>query len=113
MMRETGLRYMLKCLTVNLTLSLSNTKGVPVSPSRLHVIDWLPLEEKSKKRLAVWKGGNMSIAGRTTLINSSLNNAPIYQMSIYLLPKTVVANLDRLRRIFLAGRGNKKEISPD
>lgn len=49
--------------------------GVPVGPSRLHVIDWLPLEEKSKKRLAVWKGGNMSIAGRSTLINSSLNNA--------------------------------------
>jgi hypothetical protein len=29
--------------------------GVPLSPSRLHVIDWLPLEEKSKKRLAIWK----------------------------------------------------------
>lgn len=24
--------------------------GVPVGPSRLHVIDWLPLEEKSKKK---------------------------------------------------------------
>jgi hypothetical protein len=60
---------------------------VPVSPSRLHIIDWLPLEEKSKKRLAAWKGGNMFIAGRSTLINSSLNNAPVYQMSIYLLPK--------------------------
>ena len=84
--------------------------GVPVSPSRLHVIDWLPLEEKSKKRLAVWKGGNRSTARRTTLINSSLNNAPIYQMSIYLLPKTVVANLDRLRRIFFCqGGGTKKK----
>ena len=58
--------------------------GVPVSPSRLHRIDYVPLEEKSKKRLAVWKGGSMSIAGRSTLINSSLSNAPIYQMSIYI-----------------------------
>jgi hypothetical protein len=35
--------------------------GVPVSPNRLHVADWLPL-----------------IAGRKTLIDSSLSNVPIY-----------------------------------
>jgi hypothetical protein len=35
--------------------------GVPVSPSRFHVADWLPL-----------------IAGRKTLIDSSLSNVPIY-----------------------------------
>ena len=52
--------------------------GVPVSPSRLHVCDWLPLVEKSAKRLHTWQGGTLSIAGRSTLINSSLNNAPIY-----------------------------------
>jgi hypothetical protein len=52
----------------------------------------------------------MSIAGRSTLINSSLNNAPIYQMSIYLLPKTVVNNLDRIRRTFFwQGGGTKKK----
>jgi hypothetical protein len=62
--------------------------GVPVSPSRLHVADWLPLIEKINKKLDVWKGGSMSIAGRKTLIDSSLRNAPLYQMSIYLLPKT-------------------------
>jgi len=38
--------------------------GVPVSPSRLHVIDWLPLLEKNAERLDVWKGSSMSIAGR-------------------------------------------------
>jgi hypothetical protein len=51
--------------------------GVPVSPSRLHVCDWLPLIEKIAKRLDSWQGSTMSIAGRSTLINSSLNNAPI------------------------------------
>jgi hypothetical protein len=49
-----------------------------VSPSTLHIADWLPLIEKSKKKLDIWKGGAMSIAGRKTLIDSSLNNAPIY-----------------------------------
>jgi hypothetical protein len=56
--------------------------GVPVSPSRLHVWDWLPLVEKSAKRLDVWQGGSMSIAGRSTLINSSLNNAPYVNISL-------------------------------
>jgi hypothetical protein len=53
---------------------------VLVSPSRLHVIDWLPLLEKNAKRLGVWKGSSVSIAGRSTLISSSLNNAPIYHV---------------------------------
>lgn len=30
--------------------------GVPVSPSRLKVGDWLPLIDKSQKRLDIWKG---------------------------------------------------------
>ena len=52
--------------------------GVPVSLSRLHVADWLPLIEKTNKKLDVWKGGSISIAGRKTLIDSSLSNAPLY-----------------------------------
>jgi len=80
--------------------------GVPVSPGRLYVADWLPLIEKSSKKLDIWKGGTLSIAGRKILIDSSLNNAPIYQMSIYLLPKTVVNKLDKIRRAF----SGKKEV---
>lgn len=82
--------------------------GVPVSPSRLHVIDWLPLLEKNAKRLDIWKGSSMSIVGRSTLISSSLNNAPIYHMSIYLLPKTVIKELDKVRRTFFWRGGHTK-----
>jgi hypothetical protein len=74
--------------------------GVPVSPSRLHVIDWRPMLDKNAKRLDVRKGSSMSIAGRSTLISASLNNAPTYHMSIYLLPKTVIQELDKVRRTF-------------
>jgi hypothetical protein len=84
--------------------------GVPVSPSRLHVIDWLPLVEKNSKKLDSWKGGMMSIARRTILINSSLSNSPIYHMSIYPLPKTIIDRLDRVRRkFFWQGGGTKKK----
>jgi len=42
----------------------------------------------------------MSIAGRSILITSSLNSAPIYHMSIYLLPKTVIKEMDKVRKTF-------------
>jgi len=83
---------------------------VPVSPGRLHIKDWLPLVEKNEKKLKVWKGSSLSIAGRTTLINSSLSNSFIYHMSLYLLPKTIVATLDKQRRkFFWQGGGTKKK----
>jgi hypothetical protein len=84
--------------------------GLPVSPSRLHVNDWIPLIEKSAKKLDIWKGGLMSIAGRSIFINSSLSNTPIYHMSIYLLPKSTVKILDKTRRTFFCqGGGTKKK----
>ena len=64
--------------------------GVPVSPSRLKIKDWLPLVEKGNKKLDIWKGGLLSMAGRTVLISASLNNTPTYHMSVYLLPKTTI-----------------------
>jgi hypothetical protein len=79
--------------------------GVPVSTGRLHIRDWLPLEEKNKKKLVTWMGSTMSIEGRTTLINSSLTSTFIYHMSMYLLPKTIVKSLDKQRRLFF-WRGN-------
>lgn len=69
--------------------------GVPIIPSRLHVVDWAPLEGKNGKKFDIWKGGEMSIAGRITLINSTLSNSFIYHMSMYMFPKTVVGTRDK------------------
>lgn len=82
--------------------------GVPVSPSRLHAIDWTPLHDKNGKKLDIWKGGSLSIAGRTTLINSSMSNSFIYHMSMYLLPQTTTEKLDRQRRTFFWQGGGQK-----
>jgi hypothetical protein len=40
--------------------------GVPISASRLHVVDWAKMEEKPAKKLDVWQGNSLSIAERTT-----------------------------------------------
>jgi len=94
MMGENGGKNMRKFLIAKWGYSLKYL-GVPVSPSRLKVADWLPLVEKGNKRLDVWKGRTLSIAGRSTLISASLNNSPIYHMSVYLLPKSTINCLNK------------------
>jgi hypothetical protein len=54
--------------------------------------------EKGAKKIDIWQGNSLSIAGRTTLINSSLINSTIYHMFMYLLPKTVIKRMDKARR---------------
>jgi len=50
------------------------------------------------------------MAGRVTLINSSLSSTSIYHMSMYLLPKTIADTLDKQRRTFLwSGNALKKK----
>jgi hypothetical protein len=63
---------------------------------------------KNEKKLGIWKGGSLSMAGRTTQINSSLSSATIYQMSMYLLPKTITEILDKQRRMFFWQGGSTK-----
>jgi hypothetical protein len=57
--------------------------GVSIAASRLDVVDWAKMEEKSVKKLDIWQGNSLSIAGRTTLINSSLINSTIYRMPMF------------------------------
>ncbi|KAG2598168.1 hypothetical protein PVAP13_5KG505028 [Panicum virgatum] len=62
--------------------------------------DWVFLEGKYHKKVDVWQGGSLTMTGRATLIDSSLNNSPTYHMSMFLLPKTVINRLDSIRRKF-------------
>jgi hypothetical protein len=58
------------------------------------------MEEKALKKLDMWQGNSLSMAGRTTLINSSLINTTIYHMSMFLLTKIVVKRMDKSKRNF-------------
>jgi mannosylglycoprotein endo-beta-mannosidase len=70
--------------------------GVPVSRARLHVKDWIYLDEKVLKRLDGWKGGSLSYGGKLILINACFSSIPTYAMSMYLLPKAVIKKWTRL-----------------
>ena len=86
--------------------------GVPVSGSSIQVSTWLPLVEKINKRLDGWKGGALSLGGRLTLLNSCLSSIPIYSMSMYLLPKTILKKNRCDQEEILLARGESEEKIP-
>ena len=71
---------------------------------------WDGVEEKVRRRLALWKCQYISKGGRITLIKSTLASMPLYQMSLFRMPKSVARRLEKLQRDFLWGgvNGGKK-----
>ena len=67
---------------------------------------WDGVEERVRRRLALWKRQYISKGGRVTLIKSTLASMPIYQMSIFRMPKVVAKRLEKVQRDFLWGGGN-------
>ena len=59
-----------------------------------------------RRSLALWKRQYISKGGRITLIKSTLASMPIYQMSIFKMPKIVARRLEKVQRDFLWGGGN-------
>jgi hypothetical protein len=81
----------------------------PISPSRLHVIDCTRLEEKLDKKLDTWQGHSLSYGGRSVLIKASLSNTTIYHMLMFLLPKTTIEKMEKIRRRFFWQGGKLKK----
>ena len=79
--------------------------GLPLGSKHNSVRVWEGIEEKFRKRLAVWKRQYISKGGRLTLIRSTLSNLPIYLLSLFRLPKGVKYRLEKIQRDFLLGGG--------
>ena len=76
--------------------------GLPLGARHKALSMWDGVEERMR-RLALWKRQYLSKGGRITLIKSTLASIPIYQMSIFRMPKSVVKRLEKLQRDFLWG----------
>ena len=77
--------------------------GLPLGANHNPQRVWDGVEERFKKRLALWKRPYISKGGRLTLIRSTLSNMSIYLMSLFRLPKGVKKRLERIQRDFLWG----------
>nr|GEV03225.1 RNA-directed DNA polymerase, eukaryota [Tanacetum cinerariifolium] len=59
--------------------------------------------DKLKGRLSKWKLKTLSFGSRLTLLKSVLGSTPIYNMSLYKVPKTVLNSMEAIRRNFFNG----------
>ncbi|RVW96406.1 putative ribonuclease H protein [Vitis vinifera] len=80
--------------------------GLPLGAPNRAPYMWDGVEERVRRRLALWKQQYISKGGRITLIKSTLASMSIYQMSIFRMPKIVARRLEKVQRGFLWGGGN-------
>lgn len=83
--------------------------GIHVDEKRLKNSVWNPSVEKMEKIMGGWLGRFLNIAGRTSLINSSLTSLTLFMLSFYGLPKGIKKKYDRPRASFLWS-GEKEKL---
>lgn len=68
--------------------------GLPLSLTKPSVADFWPLVSKCERRLVAFSS-YLSEAGRLELTNAVLSALPTFAMSSFLLPKTVIKQIDK------------------
>nr|GFB19910.1 RNA-directed DNA polymerase, eukaryota, reverse transcriptase zinc-binding domain protein [Tanacetum cinerariifolium] len=84
--------------------------GVRVGDNMSLVKAWDETVTKLRNRLSKWKLKTLSIGGRLTLLKLVLGSTPIYNMSLFKVPKSVLNTMEGIRRDFFNGiqEGHKK-----
>nr|GEZ82605.1 RNA-directed DNA polymerase, eukaryota [Tanacetum cinerariifolium] len=99
----------LGCLILKTSFSYLRSK-VGGSMSRVHT--WNEVVDRVKNWLSKCKMKTLSIGGRLTLLKSVLGSMPIFHMSIFRAPLTVLRTLESIRIQFFKGQElNSKKAS--
>nr|GEX48806.1 RNA-directed DNA polymerase, eukaryota [Tanacetum cinerariifolium] len=72
-------------------------RGVMVGDSMSRKLAWADTVQKLRSRLSKWKVKTLSIGDRMTLLKSVLGACPLYNMSIYKVPKGVLKEMEAIR----------------
>ncbi|GKA73877.1 RNA-directed DNA polymerase, eukaryota, reverse transcriptase zinc-binding domain protein [Tanacetum coccineum] len=80
--------------------------GVPLITKHIGVKECKSLVDKVKAKVNNWKNRLLSYAGRLQLVASVLASMQVYWASVFILPKTMVRDIDRLLKGFLWCQGN-------
>ncbi|KAF5759840.1 putative RNA-directed DNA polymerase [Helianthus annuus] len=75
--------------------------GVPLISTRLLAKDCNVLVERMEKRIGNWKNKLLSFAGRLQLIISVLSALHVYWSSVFILPASIIKELEAKMRNFL------------
>ncbi|RVW65401.1 Isoamylase 3, chloroplastic [Vitis vinifera] len=75
--------------------------GLPLGGNPKACGFWDPVIERISSRLDGWQKTYLSFGGRITLIQSCLTHMPCYFLSLFKIPASVAAKIERLQRDFL------------
>nr|GEX17544.1 RNA-directed DNA polymerase, eukaryota, reverse transcriptase zinc-binding domain protein [Tanacetum cinerariifolium] len=64
---------------------------------------WASTVDKLRSRLSKWKVKTLSICGRLTLLKAILGASPLYNMSIFKIPKGILNSMEAIRSKFFNG----------
>lgn len=86
--------------------------GIPIDINPHRRSSWVLVLEKLRRKLAVWKGKQISMAGRVTFINSMLAYVPLFVLSFHRTTKLVVQEIINIQKYFLwSGEENRRWIN--
>ncbi|GJY02233.1 hypothetical protein Tco_0360385 [Tanacetum coccineum] len=94
----------LGCLVLKTPFAYLGTK-VEGNMSRKQA--WKEVVDKVLSRLSRWKMKLLSIGGRLTLLKSVLGSMPIFHMSIFKVPSSILKSLESIRSRFFNGQDPK------
>lgn len=94
---------------IPLTSDLGKYLGVPLLHQRVTKATYYHILEKVQARLAGWKTAQLSLAGRTLLIQSVTSSIPLYTMQTTKLPESINSAVDKCHRQFLWGDTDTKK----
>lgn len=75
--------------------------GVLISPKRLAISLFDSMINRMNMEVAEWGKTKISKADKSVIINSILMATPIYYLSVYPIPDSVITKLSRIARKFL------------
>ncbi|KAJ9678120.1 hypothetical protein PVL29_022881 [Vitis rotundifolia] len=78
--------------------------GLPLGGNPKACGFWDPVIERISSRLDGWQKAYLSFGGRITLIQSCLTHMPCYFLSLFKIPASVAARIERMQRDFLWSR---------
>lgn len=82
--------------------------GTEIGTSPGSIKYWDPLISRVRKKLQSWDVEHVSLAGRIVLLKASIDSLPVFWLSLFKLPVSVLNSLEKLRRSFLWGENTNR-----
>jgi len=80
---------------------------VTVGGNHKRCVFWEGVLNKLRSRLCSWKGKSLSLAGRVCLMKSMLTSLPLFYVSVFCMPATVVKEVEKIQKRFLWDWGSE------